>query len=181
MKKGILSAVLIGWYSISALYAHEVEEFVSDEQLNTKVLPKCPATGTHPKDFVRYTHATEDEQKKIPLYYTSEILGIEKGEQPPYKAFKDPASHQKELTKLLGTLLNLKNGEETCDQEGIKYVARLYHYFCPGSEPFEVLPLETQEGLKKVYFKFPGKVLDLAREASNCSYVESLTTGEELK
>ncbi len=181
MKKGILSAVLMGWCSVSALHAHEVDEFVSDEQLNTKTLPNCPPTLTHPKDFVRYTHATEEEKKKIRLYYPSEILEIKPGEQPPYKAFKDPEAHQEELQHLFMRFMALMDDEDTCDQEGIKYVARLYHYFCPDSEPFTTLSPEAQEGLKKVYFKFPGPVFDLARQASNCSYFEGLTAGKETK
>ncbi len=171
MKRSIVSLLVMAWSSISALYAHTIDEFVSDDQLNTQVLPECPAKGVHPKEWVRYFDATPEEKKTYRRYYASEVLGIKPGEQPPYEAFKNPEAHQKEVERLLRIIISFSDDKDTCDKEGIKYIARLYHYFCPGSEPFEALPFAGQMSLKGFYFTFPGPVLDLAREVANCPYI----------
>ncbi len=159
------------WSLISVLYAHTIDEFVSDDQLNTQALPECPAKGIHPKERRRYFHATPEEKKTYRRYHASELLGIEKGEQPPYEAFKNPEAHQKEVERLLRIIISFSDNKDTCDQEGIKYIARLYRYFCPGSGPFEQLSADAQEALTRFYFTFRGPVLDLAREVANCPYI----------
>ncbi len=170
MKKGILSVLFMAGWSIATLYAHTIDEFVSDDQLNTQALPECPAKHIHIDDFDRYFDATPEEKKTYRRYHASELLGIEKGDQPPYEAFRNPASHQEELEKLLIVLLELGDGKDVCDQEGIKYIARLYHYFCPGSENFKSLSLEAQATVENLLER-RGTIFDLARDVSNCSYV----------
>ncbi len=171
MKRSIVSLLVMAWSSISVLYAHTIDEFVSDDQLNTQALPECPAKGVHPKERRRYFHATPEEKKTYRRYHASELLGIEKGDQPPYEAFKNPEAHQDDMIRFSKIVLAFSDDKDTCDQEGIKYIARLYHYFCPGSEPFEALPFAGQMSLKGFYFTFPGPVFDLARDVANCPYI----------
>ncbi len=173
MKEGILELLLMAWSSVSTLYA---PSYVFDAQLNTEVLTTkvtrtCEPRHLHPKDLDRYFATPWEERKNFPLYYASEALGIKPGEQPPYEAFKNPEAHQKEVERLLRIMVSFSDDKDTCDKEGIKYIARLYHYFCPGSGPFEQLSAEAQEALTKFYFKFRGPVFDLARDVANCPYI----------
>ncbi len=168
MKEGILELLLAAWSSVSALYA---PSYVFDAQLNTQALPECAPKHIHPNDWERAFYATPEEEEAYPRYYASELLGIKPGDQPPYEAFKNPEAHQKDLERLLRITISFSDDKDTCDKEGIKYMARLYHYFCPGSGPFEQLSADAQEALTKFYFKFRGPVFDLARDVANCPYI----------
>ncbi len=175
MKQGIFSLLLITWSSISAPYAHTIDEFVSDDQLNTEVLTTkvvrtCKPRHIHPDDLDRYYDGPREERKNFSRYYASEALGIEKGEQPPYEAFKNPEAHLDDIKRLLKIVLSFSDDKDTCDKEGIKYIARLYHYFCPGEENFKALSREARATVEDLV-EFQGPVFDLAREVANCPYI----------
>lgn len=163
MKNKFYKVAFLGLILLSS--SSHANSIVDDTELSLEKL--CPPTRTHPRDL---GISTPEGQKKLPLYYLSEIIGIKLGDEPPYDAFKNPQLHEDDIIRFGKIMMSMADDPDACDKNGIKYIAKFYKYFCPVGKAFQDLPPKNQDELLVYFDLFMGPMQEVAKQVSNCSH-----------
>lgn len=127
----------------------DYSEYEWDSIIEGMLAPDCHPTHFNlTADFDKIVGKSSEEVESLKLhrYYTSELIDIKPGENPPYSVL-DKIDTERKLDETMqfrdfGIKISaLRDADDTCDKEGIKFIAKfLAHYSDNGKELSSVKP-----------------------------------------
>lgn len=160
----------------------DMDFFNSDFTVNDQIdnaneesfIPDCLPSKLHPKDLERAMGKSQAEIDALGIqrYYASEIIGIKSNEPLPTNTFnkdysKMSSEEQKEFREFIIKISTLIDANDSCDKEGIKFIAQIMNSYCLNSEAYNMLSSPMQEFIKGLFLK-DKEITKAAAQISNC-------------
>lgn len=153
----------------TALFCSSIGVFaaiVPKEMLRLEDLPSCPATRISPSDMP--ADPTPGIMRKLPRYYTSQLIGLKPDKEPPYESLKELSqSSDPDIIDFMKMMVQLYDDKDLCDQVGLIYAARFHHYFCQDGEHYKTLNPSVKNAIRAILL-WSGEFMDRANLISGC-------------
>ncbi len=142
---------------------------------DTSILPDCPRHMFNvPRDLSKIAGKSNEEVAKmgIPKYYASQLIGIQQGDYPSVEILQKKydemdAAQLERMSDFVSKFMRLYDGKDTCDKEGIKYMAGFLYLYHPNFELFKVIRSEMQQFVSGLFvsdneiLKLASKIVDI--------------------